>query len=265
MNHSTPGRRHPRAFTLIELLVVIAVIAALAAILFPVFARARERGFRAACATNLRQLAMANAMYAGDNEGRFVAAAPHYSDGPAGDDRHRWFGVKENGRYEPRDGPLVPYLHEGGALRRCPAFRASAGFDPGTGAYVYNDTGVGSRVARTGFVPGAYNAGVSQSEIRQPAQTAMFADGALDIGTGLAETAFLVPCPEVALEVFGYVLDPTVHFRHGGRASVAFVDGHVESLPVRASAATSPGYPKAMPEAHGLGWPSLERVFYLGR
>jgi prepilin-type N-terminal cleavage/methylation domain-containing protein len=47
-----------RAFTLIELLVVIAIIAILAAILFPVFARAREKGQRAACLSNMKQISV---------------------------------------------------------------------------------------------------------------------------------------------------------------------------------------------------------------
>ena len=55
-------------FTLIELLVVIAVIAVLAALLFPVFAGARERGRAAACASNLRHLGQAFELYQGDYE-----------------------------------------------------------------------------------------------------------------------------------------------------------------------------------------------------
>ncbi len=55
-----------RGFTLIELLVVIAIIAILAAILFPVFSRARENAKRAACWSNLRQLGTALHMYAQD-------------------------------------------------------------------------------------------------------------------------------------------------------------------------------------------------------
>ncbi|MFQ6132114.1 MAG: DUF1559 domain-containing protein [Armatimonadota bacterium] len=55
-------------FTLIELLVVIAIIAILAALLFPVFARARENARRAKCMSNLRQLAMAAHMYGQDHD-----------------------------------------------------------------------------------------------------------------------------------------------------------------------------------------------------
>jgi prepilin-type N-terminal cleavage/methylation domain-containing protein/prepilin-type processing-associated H-X9-DG protein len=58
--------RKDRGFTLIELLVVIAIIAILAAILFPVFARAREAARKATCISNLKQIALAAIMYAQD-------------------------------------------------------------------------------------------------------------------------------------------------------------------------------------------------------
>jgi len=63
-----------RGFTLIELLVVIAIIAILAAILFPVFARAREKARQASCSSNLKQIALAAIMYASDYDGRIADA-----------------------------------------------------------------------------------------------------------------------------------------------------------------------------------------------
>ncbi|MBM3500707.1 MAG: DUF1559 domain-containing protein [Armatimonadetes bacterium] len=63
-----------RGFTLIELLVVIAIIAILAAILFPVFARAREKARQASCISNLKQIALAGLMYSQDYDERYPNA-----------------------------------------------------------------------------------------------------------------------------------------------------------------------------------------------
>ncbi len=63
-------RKNERAFTLIELLVVIAIIGILAAILFPVFARARENARRASCLSNLKQMGLGFMMYAQDYDER---------------------------------------------------------------------------------------------------------------------------------------------------------------------------------------------------
>lgn len=250
------------AFTLVELLVVLAVLAVLAAVMLPVLAGAREKGRQAACASNLRQLALADEMYAQDNDGYFAPAAQGYF---AQDDR-RWFGVRDaDGRFEPQDGPLVPYLRDGGALRRCPSFRTAIGFDQGTGGYIYNYVAVGARVWRMGYVPGAFDQSMSEAELPKPAETAMFADGAIDIGTGLAEDGFMEPPPAVAARIPGAsILDPTIHFRHQGQANVVFADGHVRALPRSLSAESSAVYPGAQPAAHGLGWfgPVMGQTYY---
>ncbi|MEI6500954.1 MAG: prepilin-type N-terminal cleavage/methylation domain-containing protein [Armatimonadota bacterium] len=66
--------RRTHGFTLIELLVVIAIIAILAAILFPVFAKAREKARQTSCLSNCRQLATSYVMYAQDYDERTVPA-----------------------------------------------------------------------------------------------------------------------------------------------------------------------------------------------
>ncbi len=69
-------------FTLIELLVVIAIIAILAAILMPVFARAREQARKGSCHSNMKQMTMGMLMYAQDYDERFPAGKSNCSHGP---------------------------------------------------------------------------------------------------------------------------------------------------------------------------------------
>ena len=64
-------RTRKRGFTLIELLVVIAIIAILAAILFPVYARMKEKAIRTLCLSNCKQLGTAFQAYVDDNDGRY--------------------------------------------------------------------------------------------------------------------------------------------------------------------------------------------------
>ena len=73
-------KRRRKGFTLIELLVVIAIIAILAAILFPVFARAREKARQASCLSNIKQLCLAFLAYATDYDEKVAGYSSYYGN-----------------------------------------------------------------------------------------------------------------------------------------------------------------------------------------
>jgi prepilin-type N-terminal cleavage/methylation domain-containing protein/prepilin-type processing-associated H-X9-DG protein len=98
-----------RGFTLIELLVVIAIIAILAAILFPVFSRAKEAAKQTACLSNARQVGIANSMYLQDYDGVYPIHYAYNSQPAAGQPGHKGVEVL-----------LAPYI-QGGASRTDPA------------------------------------------------------------------------------------------------------------------------------------------------
>jgi prepilin-type N-terminal cleavage/methylation domain-containing protein/prepilin-type processing-associated H-X9-DG protein len=113
-----------RGFTLIELLVVIAIIAILAAILFPVFAKARQRAQQTACLSNLKQIGFAFFMYLEDNDDRMPdrrdlkASLPGgfkpWDSWPPSDPRAGWAAVV-----------LQPYIR-GADVWRCPSVSGSS-------------------------------------------------------------------------------------------------------------------------------------------
>jgi len=120
-------RPNRHGFTLIELLVVIAIIAILAAILFPVFARAREAARKSSCLSNVKQLSLATLMYAQDYDETFPRMEERGDEG----DAHPLLGPPFSGttpnggspcdaenKYTPAD-QLYPYIKNDGIFQ-CP-------------------------------------------------------------------------------------------------------------------------------------------------
>lgn len=102
-----------RAFTLIELLVVIAIIAILAAILFPVFAQAKKSAKAAASLAHIKQVTMAEMMYAVDRDDKFV---PDYTwGGPTAILGWNW--SDPNTTYAPWSWLVLPYIKTAGLLQ----------------------------------------------------------------------------------------------------------------------------------------------------
>lgn len=225
--------RRIRAFTLIELLVVIAIIAILAAILFPVFAQAREKARQSSCLSNLKQWGTAGAMYTQDYDGYYTP--PFHYLSPASCANLEWW-----------DDLLQPYV-KNRQIAVCPSkkFNVTCGrtvhrWDPGPPARKYMSYGVNTveqwdnmHPASAGWAPAAHH-GFRDPNWRnsRPQQ----------VGLSIAEAVIATPANTIWImdsdniemwreQYFDY--NPAIATRrqferHAGGFSAAFADGHVK-------------------------------------
>ena len=187
--HKQQYSNHKTAFTLIELLIVIAIIAILAAILFPVFAQAREKARATSCLSNERQLSQAMLMFAQDHDEQFSPGTltcysysynwgtPYnytYCSNPGGNSGTGWAST------------LYPYTKNAGVFK-CPDDPTKGQPIPGTTkfstpiSYIYNY----QLLTYTYYQPSANSsydspAGLSQAQLLGPSKTILFMEGTGD-------------------------------------------------------------------------------------
>lgn len=204
-----------RAFTLIELLTVIAIIGVLAAILIPTVGKVRETARTTQCLSNLRQIALAFGLYAGENKGFYPRAGVPQT----------WMlSIKD---YIPSRGNIIvdkvflcPAAPQPPSNYASSAFHYSASFAIEAGNSAVSETGVSGNGPRT------------VSSVINPARTVLLVDGAVDETTYRANSSrtytnvlgdFGLSGPNAT----GFV---AVSFRHGGNMNAAYVDGHVAKI-----------------------------------
>lgn len=181
-----------RGFTLIELLVVIAIIAILAAILFPVFARARENARKANCQSNMKQIGLGILQYVQD----YDETMPMYANATY---TYNW------------DTAIAPYLKNTGVLK-CPS-----------------TTGTGTRYGISYPHVSWTGGGVTLARISRSSEVAMLFETQYDNGNQLklayCPTNYPIP-PGVATDrtLNGFPLVP----RHSEGCNVTYCDGHVK-------------------------------------
>jgi len=232
------NRAHKHGFTLIELLVVIAIIAILAAILFPVFAKVREKARQTSCSSNMRQMGLALMQYVQDNDETYPVGVAN--DGGSG---LGWAGqiypfVKSNAVYTcPDDNSytatkpdsLVSYAvniavtrsSNGGAAGSLAALNA-----PAKTVMLCEITGIPARPSNAG--PGVSDASVAFGNLSSSTEGyAVYAFGGFGTGGHFA-TGFMGGHSDPAQ--YGYSSFATPLGRHTDGSNFLMTDGHVKWL-----------------------------------
>jgi prepilin-type N-terminal cleavage/methylation domain-containing protein/prepilin-type processing-associated H-X9-DG protein len=195
------GRRF--GFTLIELLVVIAIIAILAAILFPVFAKAREKARQSSCSSNEKQLSNGVIMYAQDYDEKPPLV---YDDTLGADNRQIWVEKVE------------PYV-KNRQIYFCPSGRTAANNWPKYNIGAYYGLIMGH------VLPEGQTAGKSIAEFTRPADIIMLMEGAW-------YTHYCPVCRTNACGTAQTCIEPTNAYLatrlHSDGANYAYWDGHVK-------------------------------------
>jgi prepilin-type N-terminal cleavage/methylation domain-containing protein/prepilin-type processing-associated H-X9-DG protein len=226
--------RNRRGFTLIELLVVIAIIAILAAILFPVFARARENARRASCQSNLKQIGLGMMQYTQDYDEHMPAG---FMQGPSGTTSYVYpDGVAR--LVGPWRVAIFPYV-KSVQVFNCPSADSALKWD-GTymitkAAYAYNYLApVGTGISNVGIPMGTANAvGANLAAIEDVAGT-IFVTESSSATTHFNTTNFPT---EANLKSSGTCVDTNLYYTslclrapHMDTMNTLFVDGHVKAM-----------------------------------
>jgi len=210
------------AFTLIELLVVIAIISILAAILFPVFAKAREKARQISCASNLRQLGLAFYQYTED----YDEELPGDVDGaPAVNMMGGWIFFNQvastttSNVFDPTLGSIYPYV-KNKQVYVCPD--DSAGQKNGD-SYAINGCVEGPKPAAPPPFPQYYRIGKSLAQFDSPSSMMLLSEegDTANASTNDGFLSFKFPLPA------GGNFDSITN-RHTGGVNVSFLDSHVK-------------------------------------